>query len=125
HSNPNLISAAHNLGIRYFHGNMSFPHQVPSCFACAIQHPMASDMYVVPDWPNNTAYQATTPDEETVWYNSFYGPNGKFPYWDHNLSYQEITNSETDISLSYMMQGSPYTQTFHQGNLHQYAPGKS
>ena len=51
----------------------------------------------MPDWPTNIAYHVTTPAEETYFYNSFYGPNGKFPYWPTNLTYAQILDYEAGI----------------------------
>ena len=80
-SNPHLLQAAKDLGVRYLHGNMSFPSHVPSCFNCAIVHPMEPAVLVVPDWPTNVAYHTTTPAEQTAFYNSLYGPGGRFPFF--------------------------------------------
>ena len=124
-SNPELLSAAKAAGVTYLHGNMSFKSHVPDCFNCGISHPMEPSLMIVPDWPTNIAYHVTTPAEETTFYNSYYGPNGKFPFWDHDLNYGEILDWETDIALQHVMSGSVYSHTFHQGNLRQYASGKN
>jgi len=104
---------------------MSFKSHQPSCFDCGIVHPLEPSLLIVPDWPTNIAYHVTTPAEETTFYNSYYGPTGKFPYWDHNLTYSEIVGWETDIAMQHVMSGSVYTHTFHQGNLRQYSSGKN
>jgi hypothetical protein len=124
-SNPALLAAAKDLGVRYLHGNMSFASHQPGCFNCGIHHPLEPALMVVPDWPTNIAYHVTTPAEETTFYNSYYGPDGRFPYWDHNLTYPEIVAWETDIGLQHVMTGSVYSHTFHQGNLREYAPGRN
>jgi hypothetical protein len=124
-SNPALLAAAKDLGVRYLHGNMSFTSHQPGCFNCGIRHPLEPALMVVPDWPTNIAYHVTTPAEETTFYNSYYGPNGRFPYWDHDLTYPEIIAWETDVALQHVMTGSIYSHTFHQGNLREYAPGRN
>jgi hypothetical protein len=124
-SNPDLLRAAKDAGVKYLHGNMSFPSHVPSCFNCGIWHPMEPSLLLVPDWPTNIAYHVTAPDEETLFYNSYYGPNGKFPFWPRDLAYNEIIGYETDIALQHVVSGSSYAHTMHQGNLRQYASGKS
>jgi hypothetical protein len=124
-SNPNLLAAARDLGVRYLHGNMSFASHQPDCFNCGIHHPLEPSLMIVPDWPTNIAYHVTTPAEETTFYNSYYGPNGRFPYWDHDLTYPEIIAWETDVALQHVMTGSVYSHTFHQGNLREYQPGKN
>jgi hypothetical protein len=80
---------------------------------------------IIPDWPTNIAYHVTTSAEETVFYNSYYGPDGKFPYWPQNLTYPQILDYETDVALQHVMTGSVYVHTFHQGNLRNYGSGKS
>jgi hypothetical protein len=124
-SNTELLRAAKDAGVKYLHGNMSFKSHQPGCFNCGIYHPLEPSLLIVPDWPTNIAYHVTTADEETLFYNGYYGPNGKFPFWDHNLTYTDLLNYETDIALQHVMSGSAYVHTFHQGNLRQYASGKS
>ncbi|NUT32331.1 MAG: hypothetical protein HOV79_04560 [Hamadaea sp.] len=124
-SNPALLSAATDLGVKYLHGNMSFPSHRPSCFNCVTTHPMASNLSIVPDWPTNIAYFSTTPAEETYFYNSFYGPNGKFPYWPTNLTYNQIISYETDQALLRVASGTSYSTTFHIGNLRDYGNGRT
>ncbi len=124
-SNTELLAAAKASGVKYLHGNMSFASHRPDCFNCGKIHPLEPSLTIVPDWPTNIAYHVTTPDEETTFYNSYYGPTGKFPYWDHNLNYDEIINYETDVAMQHVMTGSVYTHTMHQGNLREYASGKN
>ena len=80
---------------------------------------------IVPDWPTNVAYFSTTPDEETSFYNFYYGPNGKFPYWPTNLTYAQAISADTDIALGHLTSGSIYTHTFHIANLRDYGGGKT
>ena len=79
----------------------------------------------MPDWPTNIAYFATTAAQETQFYNSFYGPNGKFPFWPTNLTYTQLMDYETDQALSRVATGSVYTNTFHIGNLRDYSGGRT
>jgi hypothetical protein len=124
-SNPYLLQAAKDLGVKYLHGNMSFHSQVPPCFDCGLVHPMEPTLTIVPDWPTNIAYFSTTPDEETYFYNSYYGPNGRFPYWPTDLTYDQIINYETDQGLTQLATGSIYTHTMHIGNLRDYGGGRT
>jgi len=124
-SNPNLLQAAKDLGVKYLHGNMSFPSHQPSCFNCGIYHPLEPSLFIVPDWPTNIAYFATTAAQETQFYNSFYGPNGRFPFFPTNLTYAQLMNYETDQALSRVATGSVYTNTFHIGNLRDYSGGRT
>jgi hypothetical protein len=124
-SNPAMLQAAKDAGVKYLHGNMSFPSQVPACFNCAVTHPMEPSLQIVPDWPTNIAYHVTTAAEETYFYNSFYGPTGRFPYWSTNLTYAQLMNYETDVALSHVATGSVYSHTFHIANLRDYGGGKT
>ncbi len=120
-SNPNLIAAAKAAGVKYFHGNMSFVSHQPSCFNCGVRHPMDPSLLIVPDWPTNIAYFSTTPEEETYFYNMYYGPNGKFPFFPVNQTYTQLMNYETDVAMQHVASGSMYTHTFHIGNLRDYS----
>jgi hypothetical protein len=124
-SNPDLLAAAQDLGVRYLHGNMSFPSHVPACFNCGIVHPLNEAVMIVPDWPTNIAYHTTTPDEETLFYNSFYGPGGRFPYWPRDLTYEELLDYEAGLALSRMATGSLYSHTFHIANVRDYGDGRT
>jgi hypothetical protein len=119
-SNPNLIAAAKAAGVKYFHGNMSFNSHKPACFNCGVRHPMDPSLLIVPDWPTNIAYFSTTPEEETYFYNMYYGPNGKFPFFPVNQTYAQLMNFETDVAMQHVATGSAYTHTFHIGNLRDY-----
>lgn len=124
-SNPALLQASKAAGVKYLHGNMSFPSHRPSCFNCGVVHPLEPALMIVPDWPTNVAYHVTTPAEETLFYNSYYGPNGKFPYWPANQTYTQIVGHESDVALQHVMSGSIYSHTFHQGNLRDYGSNKN
>jgi hypothetical protein len=127
-SNRALLTAAHDAGVQYLHGNMSFASHRPGCFNCGTYHPLQPDLFVVPDWPTNIAFEATTPDEETDIYNSLYGVGGTVATPDSkNRSYDDIVGSEAAIALQHIVSGSAYVHTLHQGNLHVYDPeaGKS
>jgi hypothetical protein len=58
-------------------------------------------------------------------YNRIYGPNGSQPFFDHDLSYSEFLDFETDIALYHLFTGTPYPHYQHVGNLREYASGRS
>ncbi|MEV6303582.1 hypothetical protein AB0M02_29520 [Actinoplanes sp. NPDC051861] len=124
-SNPALLQAAEDLGVRYLHGNMSFASHKPAHLNTGTVHPLEPSISVVPDWPTNIAYFVTTPEEETAFYNSFYGPNGKFPYWPSNRTYEQILDYEADIALQHVSAGAINSHTFHIANVHDYGGGRS
>ena len=86
---------------------------------------MQPSISVVPDWPTNIAYFVTTPEEETAFYNSFYGPNGKFPYWPTDRTYDQIADYEAGIGLRHVVEGSINTHTFHIANTNDYGSGRT
>ncbi|MFC0114218.1 Agd3-related carbohydrate-binding protein [Kibdelosporangium aridum] len=114
-SNKEMLRAASDLGVRYVQGNMSFAGHRPSCSNCGIYHPLQPNVFVVPDWPTNIAFEAVTPEEQTALYNAEYGEH----------TYDAIVKGEAEVALGHVMSGSAYVHTLHQGNLHQYATGKS
>jgi hypothetical protein len=125
-ANPDLLRAAVDLGVKYLHGNMSFPSHRPSCFNCGVRPPLRPELMLVPDWPTNIAFEATTPEEQLALYNIQYGKHGKAPdHGDHDLSYPEMVDAEAEVALQHLVSGSAYVHTLHQGNLHEYAPDKS
>ena len=124
-SNPDLLKAAKDLGVKYLHGNMSFKSHQPTCFNCSIVPALQPELTVVPDWPTNIAYFSTNPDEEAYFYNWFYGPSGKFAYWPANQTYAQVLDHESDQAFAQMATGSVYTHTFHISNLRDYGGGKT
>jgi len=122
-SNKALLKAASDLGVKYVIGDMSFASHRPSCFNCGIYHPLQPDLLLVPGWPTNIAFGATTPQEQVSWYNLLYGAHGTVQH-GQNVSYAGYVDAEANLALSHVMSGSVYTHTVHQTNLHQYAPGR-
>jgi hypothetical protein len=124
-SNPALLRAATELGVRVLHGNMSFRSHVPAAFNGGTVHPLGTQVTVIPDWPTNIAYHTATPQEQAAFYNSYYGPAGLFPYWSRDLTYEEMLAAETDIALHHVSSGSMYSHTFHIANLMDYGDGNT
>lgn len=119
-SNKDLLRAASDVGVKYVHGNMSFPSHRPSCFNCGIHHPLQPDIMVVPDWPVAIAFQAITPEEQVAHY---YAASAAKK--DTVADYKRSIDAQADVALVHLMTGSVYAHTLHQGNAHQYAPGRS
>ncbi len=125
-SNRAMLDAAHDLGVKYLQGNMSFAGHRPKCVNCGVYHPLRPELLVVPDWPTNIVFEATDPEEQTVLYNKLYGRDGKAPdHRDHDLTYEEVLDAEAEVAVRHLMSGSVYAHTLHQGNLREYAPGRS
>ncbi|MGX9686283.1 Agd3-related carbohydrate deacetylase [Deinococcus wulumuqiensis] len=125
-SNVNLLSAATNNGIRYLASDHSVKsHWDASCPTCGVPHPLNAGVFLVPRWPNGVAYHVTTPTEATAFFNSVYGPQGRFPYFPSNLTYTEFLDYESDVALNHVLDGGAFPHYMHQPNLREYSWGKS
>jgi hypothetical protein len=123
-SNRALLKAASDVGVKYIIGDLSFASHTPKCFNCGIYHPLQPNLLLVPDWPTNIAFEATTPAEQVSRYNSNYGTRGTVQR-GHDVDYSQYLEAEANVALSHVMSGSVYSHTVHEGNLHQYEPGRS
>jgi hypothetical protein len=123
-SNKELLQAASDLGVKYLHCDISFASHRPGGFNCGIYHPLQPDLLLVPDWPTNIAFDATTPQQQVSKYNSMYGVHGTLHSSGRDVSYAEFVAAEAELALGHVMSGSCYTHTLHQTNLHQYARGR-
>lgn len=124
-SNQALIDAAEDFGINVVAGNMSFGSHVPPHLNTGKLHPLDSDLLVMPCWPTNFAYHTTTPAEQAHFYNSFYGPNGHFPYWPTDRTYAQVLDYESGVGLQHVASGSIYPHTFHIANAYDYGSGST
>ncbi|GAA3640177.1 hypothetical protein C8D88_103180 [Lentzea atacamensis] len=125
-SNRAMLDAAHDAGVKYLQGNMSFAGHRPKCGNCGIYHPLRPELLVVPDWPTAIDFEATSPEEQTALFNRQYGRNGKADdHRDHDLTYEQVIDTEAEEAARHLMSGSAYAHTLHQGNLREYAPGRS
>ena len=124
-ANKALLKAASDVGIKYIAGDMSFRSEQPSAFNGGIYIPLQPDLLLVPTWPTNIAFEATTQSEQVSWYNSEYGLHGSLQHGNKDFTYDEYLDAEAELALGEMIRGSAYSYTVHQTNLHQYAPGRS
>ncbi len=124
-ANKALLKAASDLGVRYIAGDMSFRSEQPDSFNSGIYIPLQPDLLLVPTWPTNIAFEATTQQEQLSWYNSMYGVHGSLQRNDRDFGYGEYLAAEAELALGQVMRGSVYPFTVHQTNLHQFAPGRS
>lgn len=124
-SNPDFLAAAKSLNVNVVASNASVPSHAPDCWGCGVYHPLEPSILLVPRWPTNVFYMVMTPEQVTSAYNAVYGPSGTAPYWNHDLSYDEFLDAETDIALYHVLTSSPYPHFFHVANTHEYEPGRS
>jgi len=135
YSSPYFIRAAVSTGHGYVASNMSTPSHEPDCWACGTYLTLANNVYgaasgfevfLVPRYPTNLFATVTTPAEVVDAYNMVYGEHGTDQnHFDHDLTYQEILDVDTDIALGHLLSGSPYPHYFHTPNVFEYQPGKS
>ena len=117
--NAAFLQAAHDLGVRYVVSDSSKEYNNPSPNA-GVYNPLQPDILMIPRHPNNLFYNVSTPDQWVAEYNCFYGPSAAKPFWDHNLSYNEILDKESTVLLGYMLKGDNDPWMFHQTNLRAY-----
>ncbi len=87
-------------------------------FIVAIQ----PNLLIIPRRPTNLFYNVSTPAEWVSEYNHFYGPGrSSRPYWDHDLSYSEILDKESEVWLSYLLKWDLDPLMFHQSNTRAYS----
>ncbi|MEZ4605418.1 MAG: RICIN domain-containing protein [Deinococcales bacterium] len=130
-SNPQMLKAAVDLGLKYLAANRGWISHTAECDSCGIVHPLEPRIMLIPRWPTNIFYNTGTPDENVSEFNYLYGPNGIIrdgngnPFFSQNQSYQQMLNFEAQTALYHVLTGSPYPHFFHQENLREYAAGKS
>lgn len=116
-SNKNFLNAAFDAGLRFLGSNRGVAsHWDASCPNCGLPHPLKPSLFLVPRWPTNIFYYATTPAEVASSYNNVY---------KGSLTYPEILNKETEIAMYHVISGSMFPHYMHQTNLKQYESGKS
>ncbi|GGR64402.1 hypothetical protein GCM10008959_28130 [Deinococcus seoulensis] len=124
--NRELMQATSLMGMRYVASNHSVPSQWdPQCPNCGVTSPLNPLTLLVPRWPNSVAYNSTAPDEAAGQYNAVFGPGGTAPYWPKNLNYDEFLAQDMNISVIHLLDGTAWPHYMHQGNLKEYAPGRS
>lgn len=109
-TNPNVIGAAYDLGVRYLLADASV---VPTYTAPApnigIPHPLNPAVLLIPRHANNIYYFAVTPQDETEYYNSI--------YTDTSRTYEQIIDTITDQSLENLLDFRINPTMFHMNNI--------
>ena len=115
--NPEFLRAAKDFGIRYILSDTSrsgWNNPSPNAGFYSTFEP---SILIIPRRPTNLYYNVSTPAEWTSEYNYFYAPGGRFPTWDHALSYSEVLDKESEIWLRYLLKYDVDPLMFHQSNL--------
>ncbi|MEZ4629382.1 MAG: hypothetical protein R2880_01435 [Deinococcales bacterium] len=130
-SNPQMLRAAVDVGIKYMASNRGWLSHTPPCPTCGFYHPLEPRILMIPRWPTNIFYNVTNPTENTSEFNYFYGPNGIMrlpdgsPFFTVDQTWAQIVDFESNLALSHMLNFSAYPHFFHQNNLFEYNPGRS
>lgn len=123
--NQQFADAAATYGIKYLISDTSrvgWDNPSPNAgFYWALK----PSILVIPRKPTNLFYNLSTPAEWVSEYNCYYGPTGTcaggaWRFWDHNLSYQEILDKESDFLLQYLLKWNIDPLMFHQANVRAY-----
>lgn len=126
-NNPAFLGAAAQLGIRYLVSDASQPGGGNPSPNAGRYSELQPSILVIPRRANNLFYNVLTPEQWVDEYNHYYGPRGVSPFahWDHDLSYAEILDHESDNLLVFMLRWDLDPWMFHQTNLADYGGGHS
>ncbi len=120
-SAPNALQAMKNFGIKYVIADTSqrgWNNPSPNTGFYSTYQP---SILIIPRRPTNLFYNLVTPAQWVSEYNCYYGPTGtcaggRWRYWNHNLTYAEILDKESDIWLRYLLKWDLDPLMFHQPN---------
>jgi hypothetical protein len=123
--NPEFQRAAADFGLLYLINDTSRPgwdNPSPNAGFYAKYQP---SILIIPRRTTNLFYNLTTVDQFVSEYNCYYGPTatcagGTWRFWDHNLTYAEILDKESDMWLQYLLKWDMDPLMFHQPNLRAY-----
>jgi len=124
-NNPAFLQGAKDFGLKYLISNTSLPEWNNPSPNAGFYSQAQPSLLIIPRRPTNLFYNLTTPDQWVSEYNYYYGPGGIWEYWDHNLTYAEILDKESDMWLSYLLKWDLDPLMFHQANLRAYAESHS
>jgi hypothetical protein len=124
--NPDLASAAYNLGVRYMLANASLPGYNNPTPNTGIPHPLQPAILLVPRYANNIYYAVTTPAQEVDLYNIFYCPGYVTSgYTTPCFDYAAIMDSITNQAFGFMLDYSLNPTMFHMNNIGDYGGGQT
>ena len=115
-SNPSLLRAAVDSGVRFIGANRSVGSHTADCDSCGIWHPLEPKLMLVPRWPTQVYFNVTNPTEALSEYNTIQKTN---------IDYTTFLDREAQIALKHILSGSVYPHFFHQTNFNEYATGQS
>ena len=118
-NSSNAMKAAANNGVRYVvsdYSKVGFPNNGPNPTPNAgFYNSLQPSILTVPRRATNLFFNVSRPAEWTSEYNCLYRG-----YWGKDLSYSEVLDKESDMMLSYLLNGDIDPLMFHQANLRAY-----
>ncbi|HEX2913331.1 MAG TPA: hypothetical protein VH186_21185 [Chloroflexia bacterium] len=123
--NQTFQQKAYSMGMRYIISDASATGWNNPSPNAGFYSSLQPGLLIIPRKASSLFYNLRTPTQWVSEYNCYYGPtgtcaNGTWRYWDHNLSYQEILNDESNFWLSYLLTWNIDPLMFHQPNAGTY-----
>jgi hypothetical protein len=117
-SNSVFLQAAATRGIGFLGANPYAPTNPNT----GIVNPYVPSILEIPRRPNHVFSDTNSPYSGVVGslpdeYNSFFGPQGSQPTFDHNLTYSEILDNESQFLLADVLHYEAFPFSFHQSNM--------
>jgi hypothetical protein len=118
-NDSNVMRAAYNNGVRNLVSDYSrsgVPNNGPNPTPNAgFYNSLQPSILTIPRRATNLFFNVSKPEEWVAEYNCVYKS-----YWGKDLSYQEVLDKESDMMLSYLLNGDMDPLMFHQANLRTY-----
>ena len=123
--NGEFQRAANDFGIKYLISDTSRPEWNNPSPNAGFYSTLEPSLLIIPRRPTDLFYNLSTPEEWVSEYNCYYGPTGicaggAFRYWNHDLTYEEILDRESDMWLQYLLKWDLDPLMFHQANVRAY-----
>jgi len=121
--NPSAMRAVSDSGVRFVVSDTSVMGQDNPLPNIGLYNSLQSTIFEIPRRPVNLYYNVTNNAQWVAEYNALYAPGGRWPTWDHPLTFDEMLDKESDILLQYLLRGELDPWMFHQANLRAGAAG--
>lgn len=119
-TNSQFFQAANQFGIRYIISDTSQPGWNNPTPNAGFKNSAVPNILIVPRRPSDLFYNLSTPAEWVSEFNFYYGPGGRWAFFNHALSYQEILDYESGWLLKYLLRWDIDPLMFHVPNLRAY-----
>src|SRR4029079_14552037 len=114
--NPNVMQAAHDVGIRQLVSDTSVDGQDNPSPNAGLWNAFVPGILEIPRFPNDLDYDVSTPDEWTVADNDRDG---------RTQTYDQVVSAESAHLAGHLMRGANDPVMFHQANTRDYGGGRS